>query len=284
MLGEDIQRAYEKKEIAIKNRRSFIFTETSYTITIRFTDQKRPVKYVYTESVGEFSTFSLMSKLKKEIDEKTKGYESNMTYWDSRKIKYFEFAPSVYKCEKNIGEIQEFKNVVEMDITAAYTYAFYRQGFISKKLFDEIMGLNKKERQKVNGSIATKKLVEKYYKGECIMKKPVLSKSRRNIWFFISKIIDDLMIKCYRAGRNKSIFYFVDGIYFYKDDELINKFHEIFEKAGFLCKMININKFAVINVDRHLSIEIEKEDGEKKTFEVPKKQVIKYYIHDEKYE
>ena len=85
------------------------------------------------------------------------------------------------------------------------------------------------------------------------------------------------------------LFYWVDGIYFKKDDNIILDENQpsiqvvkyIFEKHNLDYTTKNIQKMTIINKNKNIYLQLYIDNYKKSEFYVPKTNVKKYYLEDE---
>ena len=132
-----------------------------------------------------------------------------------------------------IGEV--FTNVYEVDIDEAYWKTAHLLGVINDKIYQRGQkgNISKQARLTALGTLA-KKVYLYQFKGNKLEKvntetDPLL----QNLWFTICKRVSDVMNECIRAMGKDFIFYWVDGIYFNKNDKKEAQIKDFLNKKGF---------------------------------------------------
>jgi hypothetical protein len=117
------------------------------------------------------------------------------------------------------GDYTDIPNILEMDITKAYYQMCYNLGYISKSTFENLLGLPKYIRLRLLGSIATRKVIEKYEGKKAIEMKVVENLRLREVWNKICYEVGKVMKECSDSIQDYFVFYWVDGIYFQQHPE-----------------------------------------------------------------
>lgn len=250
----------------LKNKNDFTLTKSTFFESYLFEN----IRYDFSDSFKSFKELGLMVAFKNQV----KKNMDKALLVDVSKIKYFDYSGKLFN-GLEVGEVRTFKRVIEIDISAAYLYAFLNYGFIDEILFKKIIELPKQKRLPIMGAIASVKTKQDYINGLPVGE-PELVKNDllRNVWFFISKKIDELLLHCKQLAGSNYLFYYVDGIYFSGDEKIKNKIIDYFSEKKFNSKTIICEKIEVINAGESYNLNVFK-SGIKKEFKVlPKK--IKY--------
>lgn len=250
-----------KKIIENLNKRglSFEVSETSYTMRIK----TNFATYVYSDGFFLNSDFQLMRRFKKEILENASERDFDLP---ENGLKY---------CIYNYNELQndsDLFDVVEIDINAAYLFAFKNLGLISKKLFSDLLKTEKIKRLKILGSISSQKIVCTYENGKMVSEIMVSDNLLRAVWFFVSYEIDRHFIYLSKVLKNDFLFYYVDGIYMRAKKEKIDFVKNYIEKNNYTCKIKNID---FIRVTKRGNLIVKDSTG-KRPFFVRKRKIKKY--------
>ena len=264
----------------------FIVQSTSSTDIIITEKQKRIYNKVSQRFVSK-GEMILQKKLKKDIEKKT---ENQLIIRDPKdKVKYFRFDKSIREMSEMLGEIVSIKNLIEMDITMAYYQVAFNLGYMSKEMLDISKDIPKYMRLRLLGSIASRKMIDTYSGNKLIDTCVKEDQKMRDIYFNIRKKTDEIIIECADAIRDYFIFYWVDGIYFKKDekikDDLLQPSVEIikyiFEKHNLAYTTKSIEKMIIINENKNIYLQLFNNGIKKSEFYVPRNDVKQYYIENE---
>ena len=140
--------------------------------------------------------------------------DSNFKHYKNQKVNFFEFDNSLRYMVETSGDYTEIPNIIEMDITKAYYQMTYNLGYISEKTYNELLGLPKYIRLRLLGSIATRKVIEKYNGDKNIDIRVVENLRLREVWNRICYEVGKVMKECSESIQDYFVFYWVDGIYF----------------------------------------------------------------------
>lgn len=255
--------------VAMKNRllymgAEFETGETTFTRYIKIVNEG--VKLLYSEDTLSFSDMGLMAKLKKQIAQNVKRLNISFDF-SPDKIKY-----SVYNYDALTPDTDIF-NVCEIDLKAAYFYTCNNMGLIDKEMFDKLMTLPKLKRLKILGSIATVKTITRYNNGKQVDQPEVRKDAlTRSAWFYITSIVDTLLISLIDKLKQDFLFYYVDGIYF--NDTELNRL--IVEREFTLNKFLySQKKIEYIRVTRSGNLIVKDNEGQRPFF-VTRKKIKKY--------
>lgn len=187
-----------------REKKDFKIYSTGYSCTIETENGKQTFLQNYEGENKQL--FFLANMVKKDVR------DSNLII-DSIKpefINYYDVNVEVKKYEDDI---------VNVDIKSAYLCALEKAGLITERTKKALEKTDKVSRLKSVGMLATQKIIFEYKKGVLSDAPPILEydENNRNVFFYISKMIDEFMqeIKC--AFPEFYLCYWVDGIYFKKD-------------------------------------------------------------------
>ena len=264
---------------------NFVKQQTTSTTIVITEKQKR----VFSNTPRFLSKREMMlqKQLQKEIKNNT---ENKIIIKDIKsKLHYFKFDNSIRQMSNMLGEVVSIKNICEMDITKAYYKIAYNLNYISKEFYEKTLKLPKYIRLRLLGSIATRKIIETYEGEKLIDVKIKENEKNRAIWFNICKKLDEIMIEVADAIQDYFLFYWVDGIYFKKDDNIKNDELQpsiqvvklIFENHNLDYTIKDIQKMTIINKNKHIYLQLYIDNNKKSEFYVPKTNVKQYYLENE---
>ena len=266
----------------------FSVSTTTNSCIIIYSDMYHKYKIVFSDGVYMSKKEMIVQRqLKKEIEKNTKGQE--IKFSSAKKIHFFEFDSSLKYMVETSGDCVDIENVMEMDITKAYYQMAFNLGYISEKFFNKCLDLPKIIRLRLLGSIATRKIIEDFEGDQLISVKTKTNEKMRNIWFNICLKLDEIIIECADAIRDYFLFYWVDGIYFKKDEKINDDFLQpsvqiikhIFESHNLEYTSKNIDELIIINKNNNISLQLYINNKLKSQFCVPKQKVRQVYIEDE---
>ena len=267
---------------------SFVISTTTNSTTIVYSDLYDKYKIVFSDGVYmSKKEMILQKKLKKEITENTKNKE--IKFSSNKKIHFFEFDNSIKYMVATTGDCVDIPNVMEMDITKAYYQMAYNLNYISKKFYNKCLELPKHIRLRLLGSIATKKVVEKWSDGKMQEMKVIEDLKMRDIWFEICYNVGKVMKECSNAIQDYFIFYWVDGIYFQRHprfdaelDPTKQIIQKIFQKNNLKFSINQLEKISLQNYNDEIMLQCWKNGQIKSNFSVPHKKVKKYIFDTHK--
>jgi hypothetical protein len=266
---------------------TFVLSTTTNSNIIVYADKYHKYKVIFSEGVYmSKKEMILQRQLKKEIENNTKDQE--IKFSSAKKIHFFEFDSSLKYMVETSGDCVDIENVIEMDITKAYYQMAFNLGYISEKFFKMTLKLPKAIRLRLLGSIATKRIVEKWQNGKVIEMKSVEDIRMRDIWFEICYNVGKVMKECSQAIQDYFIFYWVDGIYFQKHPKFNNEndptkqiIQKIFEKNKLKFSINQLEKISLQNLNDEIMLKCWKNGKIKSNFSVPHKKVKKYIFNPE---
>ena len=268
-----------------KCNHSFVLSTTTNSNIIVYSDNYNKYKVIFSDGVYmSKKEMILQRKLKSEIEKNTKNQE--IKFSSSKKIQFFEFDSSLKYMVETSGDYVEIENVLEMDITKAYYLMALNLGYISKKFFDITLKLTKHIRLRLLGSIATKRVIEKWENGNVVEMKIVEDLRMRDIWFEICYNVGKVLNECSEAIQDYFIFYWVDGIYFQQHPHFSKEYDpttqiiaNIFQKNGLKFTINELEKISLQNYNDEIMLKCWKEGKIKSNFSVPHKKVKKYIFN-----
>ena len=262
---------------------NFQVVTTSKTENVR----TKNINYLFSEKHYYGKIFGLLSQLKKMLNDNYQHIHDSPYAGNSKNVEYYNFN-SKKNFNIDVGTIYDIPNVIEADISSAYYRTAFNLGFITEEFYLRCKSLDKTDRLVLIGSIATIKTIDYYEKGKRVKSEIVKNDLYRMAWFKICSYVDSalitLMERFNRLSPDIFLFYWVDGIYFRnfqvtKHYNWQTIFKEVTELFPFDWKYQRIKQLRVINEgEKGLKIEIKKQDGTKKTFFPPKRNVKLYYL------
>ncbi len=181
--------------------------------SIKYVDLIDGEAYILSE---ERIGFPLMSLIKRTKDDVRKNIKNKII---------IEKNPQFYKINQKRFDVQGgyYNYCTELDITKAYLNAAYLEGFLSKKIYQEILFVNGINRKRVIGSLATRKIISTYdKKGELLNKETVLDIELRKVWSNICAFVGEKMNQIIELNNeNNFLFFWVDNIFFSMEKKYI---------------------------------------------------------------
>ena len=241
-----------------KHKHDFEVSYTGYTAMIKNNTENK--NYFLSKSIAK-SPYKWTQKIKSEI--------KNSGIWmdavSSKNIKYFKV--------NNIKPIT-LKKVYNVDIYSAYPSALKILGLISEKLFNELSKLEKIDRLKAIGMLATNKTVIIFKEGVQLSVSKKNNELMRNCWLALCSYTGEAIDKV-RENLDSFLFYWFDGIYF-TDKTEAKKCIDILKTFGFESKIEVLDNFTVKEKTDNLFITYGK-GNDKKQFILPKNEKITYF-------
>ena len=276
-----------------KTNKSFVLSTTTNSTTINYSNKYGKYKRIYSDGVGmSRKEFRLQKKLKKEIEESAIAMEKKAKgkyyHYKNQKVNFFEFDDSLRYMVETSGDYTEIPNIIEMDITKAYYQMAHNLGYITKKTFEDLLGLPKYIRLRLLGSIATRKVIETYEGEKAIDIKVIEDLRLREVWNRICYEVGKVMKECADAIQDYFVFYWVDGIYFQQhpkfsieDDPCRQIIKSIFEKNNLKFSINQLEKISLQNYEEEIRLKCWKNKKVKSNFSIPYKKVKKYIFDNE---
>ena len=257
----------------VKLKKSFIVKRTNRTTQIEVDD----VRYIYSELQLKPRHFSLMKEVKNEFLAHEKEIR-NTKIESPFDINYNDFSDTIKDMEYYAGTVNEFHNIINMDITKAYYYSARNLGYISPEFFKKCMNLPKYFRLILIGSVATNKRTFHYEKGELVEVENDSNELLREAWFNICKYVDNAMTDIKNCIGKHFLFYWVDGIFFTPNNgQNVKICHIIMDHYKFDFTLERIKKIEVVNDGAGNIMKVFKGKSVK-TFTVPRQETKAYYF------
>jgi hypothetical protein len=147
-----------------------------------------------------------------------------------------------------------------VDLSSAYAHALFHLGLISPELFHQLKELDKVERLRVVGMLATTKTHFRYVKGRPVSMH-IEQAETRGAFFAACDVVGYLMEVASTAPG--FLFFWVDGIYY---DRPAPEVVDFFEGEGFPCKVERVSNLTWSANRKFLLYD---KDGERKFLAVP---------------
>lgn len=231
--------------------------------------------YYYNDEHMSNSYLHLITKVRSEFKANEAEIKKHKDLPNILDIKYYAFSEQT-RINESAGEVINFQNVLEADITKAYYQAARNLKFISPDFYQTCLNLPKEQRLKLLGSIAVRKYINTFESGKHTEQEIKADELMRKAWFLICNHVAECMQEIQNEMSPDFLFYWVDGIYFKDKPENKRIVEKIGKKYNFAFKFVKIDKMQSNNLGSHIELELEK-DGEKKLFYPPKKRIIKYF-------
>lgn len=258
-------------------KKTFKVSRTSGSTKISLTDSYGFVllTYYYNDEHMSNSYLHLITKVRNEFKANEAEIKKHKELPSVLDIKYYAFS-ELTRLNDSSGEVLNFENVLEADITKAYYQAARNLKFISPEFYETCLNLPKEQRLKLLGSIAVRKYINSYEDGKHKEQEIKADELMRKAWFLICDNVAACMTEIQNKMQADFLFYWVDGIYFKNSAANKKIIEQVGKKYAFAFKFVSIDKMQSRNLGTHIELELEK-DGEKKLFYPPKKRVIKYF-------
>lgn len=168
----------------------------------------------------------------------------------------------------------KYKTVYNVDINSAYPTALKNLGMISPELFDKLSKIDKMERLKAIGMLATNKTIFVFKEGKQVDVYKKKNELMRNCWLALCQYTGEAIERC-RINTDSFLFYWFDGIYF-TDKKEAEKIINILKEFKFESKLEVLKDFTVKEKNDNLFITYGK-GKDKKHFILPKSEKITYF-------
>ena len=242
----------------IREKINFDVLATNYTTEIKLIDTGHSY-FFSANSKLNFKLFGTLSTLKKETANVTIAEDNE------KNISYYSINKNNFKAANNKGS---YKEVFNIDITAAYVTVLKNKNYISEALYTKILKLPKMDRLAIVGMLATKKVIYEIRDGKEKSARIETDKERRKIFFEASKVIDEILFECREAAGKSFLFFWVDGIYL-KDKAAHDKIKSILAANKLNYKEQVLTNFNYEVDSEVLTIHYENEENTKKVFNIP---------------
>lgn len=239
---------------------SFEVISTNSTVRVETKDTK------YYIQNGNFNSkiFPVFQRIKKDILE-SEIYEA-VPETNEFCVNYFSVNPLLLNFNHSFTHC--------LDINSAYSSTLFNMGFISDEVSDILGKVSKMVRLKSIGMLATQKTKFTYRRGDLINKEDLTDYKLRNIFFFISKLVGECLVKVKDEYNENCLFFWVDGIYFNTNKIDFSKAFSIFDEYNYSVKTENLTDFSSKRLDNFYLVKYYK-DAKLKQFMLPHKRSYK---------
>lgn len=180
------------------------------------------------------------------------------------RINYVSIYPPVNRTNKLI------KNIINIDIQAAYHTAAYTLGYFSEELYNLHNSASKEDRLKAFGATAKNAQLFRYKEGEIVDIIPKQSPLRS---FFINSAayVGEVMSEAREALGEDFLFFWVDGVFLKHNRGNVPKVKKIFRDYGFEVSSEKL-KFVIFNAfKKSYSLNAVDIFGYEKTYQFPRR-------------
>ena len=164
--------------------------------------------YLFCDALSRTNFFSVLNKIKKEITDTAVIFDDAMD-----KINYYNHSLKKFKGRSH------YDRIYNIDIKKAYAKTLLNELLITAQTYKYLDKLNKMDRLKVVGSLATQTILVEKENG--VMKKGfpkiIEDENLRRCFFHVSNIIGEIMNMCAKIAGEDFIFFWVDGIFLRSD-------------------------------------------------------------------
>lgn len=189
-----------------------------------------PIQYLISDSPLSFQDLGFINQVKRAATKSSIAPEGNT----AKNVSYFRFKPLAEGVHRD---------VVEIDVNAAYWEIAHRRGIIPRKVYEKGKTVSKRVRLVALGAMATQKRQWEYdpEKGKYIQHPVKFDEKLRSYFFDIAK---DLDLTMERVGAYDDVlFYWVDA--FFLKRSLAEKVKQSINAAGLACKTIELDRIEV---------------------------------------
>lgn len=172
---------------------------------------------------------------------------------DKRELKYYDFTPPKYLQQSE-------ETIYNIDIKSAYARVLFRHGIISRKTYEKMQCLPKKDRLASVGMLASRKNIFNM-QGREVVSASSEEKDTAPWFLFCVKKTAELMDKCRAILGKDFLFYWVDGIFF-RNERNARKVMELIDREGYACSFDKCHKFTYNDTATEKYITYWKEDKE----------------------
>ena len=239
----------------IKDKISFSWSQTNTTSVIDVPCKN--LQYSILDSLTRKEVFFAHSKIKSDL----KKCNVIIDEVPQQNINY-------YSLTSRTGNNFKLNNIFCIDIKSAYPSALLNEKLISKQTFDDLQKLDKLERLKAIGMLASKKTVLYYEKGK-IENYEVKVNDFYNFFFYTQYVIGEIMQEIENLLGGDFLFFWVDGIYF-KNIENKEKIIDILKKRNYLFSIEALEYIEIIKKQK-ITVHLKPENKPLKTFNLPPK-------------
>lgn len=198
----------------------------------------------------------------KKIEKAVLNSKKEIPFVGHNQINYFSF----FNQSKSIFE----KEIYCLDINSAYPTALKILNWIDEKTFQELMKLPKKSRLVSVGMLGSTKRIFTF-NGKELTSYREEEKKTKGVFMDVCRYVGEVLTESKMLLKNNFLFFWVDGIYFLKNEETeknIQNIISLWEKKGFSGKCELLTDFYFLNLGSKFEIQFSK-NGKKKIFNLP---------------
>lgn len=185
-------------------------------------------------------------------------------------VRYTKRIKKIDYVTKLIPKIEINKEYFAIDITKAYWFTAYKEGFITGELFREGLKIkySKTARLISLGALATKPLITDFNNGKQIN---ITSNELETapIFYRCAEVVNDLMHLIKNALKTDFTFFWVDCVYF-KGEYNIKSVQTILSNFGYSCSIEAIKFLDINQKDKTILLEKQNKKKDKKLFHFKK--------------
>jgi hypothetical protein len=252
MIGHDSD-DFENR--LVNGKKDFTLRFSNYTTII----ETNGYKYLFSNSNEQKESFAFFHANKKIANDVKKAPYIDKI--NERDLIYFDSG-------KDLPNGLKLRNAYNVDIKSAYIRTAFLYSFISKETFEHCMKLEKSDRLKAFGMLATNYTCFDFKGGKVVNVYSKKDDNNRNYFFAVVKGVSEIMQKIKNELSDDFLFYWVDGIYF-KTKKSANIATELFKENGYETSFDCLKNFSLLADDFRYNIQFGKKD-DKKVFTVPK--------------
>lgn len=240
-------------EPLINDKKTFTWQQTNTSSIIDIPSDK--VQYNIIDTLTRKEVFFIHSKIKSDIK------NSNIIIDDIPKenINY-------YSITNRLGLNTKIENIFCIDIKSAYPSALLNEKIITQNTFDDLQKLEKLERLKTIGMLASKKTIL-YYVDGLLNDYDLKTSEYSNFFFFTQYVIGEIMTEIERELNNDFLFFWIDGIYF-KNENNINKVTSILERLNYKYSIEKL-EYIILKKNEKINVFLKPENKKEKIFVLP---------------
>lgn len=225
------------KQQLIKNGTSFKCTKTNYTARIK-TDK---IQVLFSDKPSNAYELKLINLVRSDTD-KYLANENDIPEVKSGEIDFSYFYDIKYS---------KLIEGIKVDIVSAYWNVAINRGILTDRTLDyfneslDLFDSPKSARLKALGSLATRKQVSHYEKGELVMEMVDYNENWRYIYLDICREIARLMNAIAMKFKQNIIYYYWDCLFLDKDVDLA-RLVRTFQNAGYDVTSSDLTSFEIV--------------------------------------
>jgi len=193
----------------ILDKKDFTIKKTGYSLEIILNGKK----YLFSKTDNTQKTFFAHSKIKADIRKSNLIIDSvphqQIKFYDVRN--FMEFNQEIF-----------YPEIINVDIKNAYPQTLFNFGCLTENTFNYLnTEINKIDRLKAVGMIATNKIIYEFKKGKCFNSYTKSNKENRNLFKAVCFEVGKNMNDCAQLIKDDFLFFWVDGIYFLNEKNIL---------------------------------------------------------------